>query len=56
MTVGEMKGLKKPGKNLDPTACICRHSKSTAWVRSMYRVREIWECVKNWQSCTEIIL
>jgi len=38
MTVGEMKGLKKPGKNWDPTVCSCRHSKSLARVRSIYCV------------------
>ena len=26
--------------------CSCRHSKSAAWVRSMYWVRKIWGCTE----------
>jgi len=25
----------------------------SAWVRSMYSVRQIWDCTEKWQSCAE---
>jgi hypothetical protein len=39
----------------DRTVCSCRHSKASAWVRSIYCVLYIWDFAEKWQSCTKPI-
>ena len=46
------KRKRKKRRRRDPTVGICRHSKSSECVRSMYCAWLIWGCVEKWQNST----
>jgi len=47
--------VKLERKKWHTIVCSCRHSKWSAYVRSMYCVQNMWDCMEEWQSCTKTI-